>query len=165
MNLSKQKKKLLHRSSFILYPNSGFTLVELLIVIIVVGILAGTGIYTFKGSQEKARDAQRKTDLQNIKKALLLFFNDKQTFPVGGCIGSGCSTLFSYGGATSSDYITDFPVDPINAAPYRYGYASDGTCFYLLATLENTKDPQGNMTYTKCGTTLNIPSTYYVFGP
>lgn len=45
---------------------SGFTIVELLIVIIVIGILATLVIVTFTGIQQKARDNQRQTDIAAV---------------------------------------------------------------------------------------------------
>jgi prepilin-type N-terminal cleavage/methylation domain-containing protein len=46
---------------------SGFTIVELLIVIIVIGILATLVITTYNGVQSKARDTKRKTDINAIQ--------------------------------------------------------------------------------------------------
>lgn len=44
----------------------GFTIVELLIVIVVIGILAALVITTFSGIQKKARDTERTTDIKAI---------------------------------------------------------------------------------------------------
>ena len=44
----------------------GFTIVELLIVIVVIGILAALVVTTYNGIQEKARDTERKTDLNAL---------------------------------------------------------------------------------------------------
>lgn len=45
----------------------GFTIVELLIVIVVIGILATLVITTYNGIQEKARDTKRKTDVNALQ--------------------------------------------------------------------------------------------------
>jgi prepilin-type N-terminal cleavage/methylation domain-containing protein len=45
---------------------SGFTIVELLIVIVVIGILAALVVTTYNGIQQKARDTERKTDVNAI---------------------------------------------------------------------------------------------------
>ena len=47
--------------------NQGFTIVELLIVIVVIGILATLVITTYSGIQSKARDTKRKTDINAIQ--------------------------------------------------------------------------------------------------
>jgi prepilin-type N-terminal cleavage/methylation domain-containing protein len=44
----------------------GFTIVELLIVIVVIGILAALVVTTYNGIQQKARDTERKTDINAI---------------------------------------------------------------------------------------------------
>lgn len=44
----------------------GFTIVELLIVIVVIGILAGLVITTFTGIQQKARNTERETDIKAL---------------------------------------------------------------------------------------------------
>jgi len=44
----------------------GFTIVELLIVIVVIGILAALVVTTYNGIQQKARDTERKTDLNAL---------------------------------------------------------------------------------------------------
>src|SRR5690349_1798690 len=49
-----------------LHRHSGFTIVELLIVIVIIGILATLVIVTFSGVQQKARDSERKTDINAI---------------------------------------------------------------------------------------------------
>ena len=50
-----------------LRKESGFTIIELLIVIVVIGILAGLVLNVFTGIQEDGRDAERKTDLEAIE--------------------------------------------------------------------------------------------------
>lgn len=44
----------------------GFTIVELLIVIVVIGILAAITIVAFNGVQQRAREATVKSDLANV---------------------------------------------------------------------------------------------------
>ena len=46
--------------------NRGFTIVELLIVIVVIGILAALVVVTYNGIQQKARDTERKTDINAL---------------------------------------------------------------------------------------------------
>lgn len=55
----------------------GFTIVELLIVIVVIGILAALVLNSFAGVQAKARDTKRKTDIRAIATQLEVCYNDK----------------------------------------------------------------------------------------
>ena len=71
----------------------GFTLIELLIVITIIGILAVALLPSVLGAPARARDAQRKADLNNIIAALEAYSSDKQSYPatpgngtIGACI-------------------------------------------------------------------------------
>lgn len=59
----------------------GFTLIEILIVIVLIGVLSTIGLETFQSAQKKGRDAQRKSDLSQVQKALELYYNDKNQYP------------------------------------------------------------------------------------
>lgn len=56
----------------------GFTLVELLVVVIVIGILAAIAIPVYLGAQNSARDSAVQSDLANIKTALVAYQTDTQ---------------------------------------------------------------------------------------
>ena len=59
----------------------GFTIVELLIVIVVIGILATLVIVTFTGIQKKARDSQRQTDINAVNGHVATFYTDHGFYP------------------------------------------------------------------------------------
>lgn len=59
----------------------GFTIVELLIVIVVIGILATLVIVTFTGVQKKARDSQRQTDIGAIYSHLEAYYAEAAQYP------------------------------------------------------------------------------------
>src|SRR6202046_2665608 len=61
--------------------NQGFTIVELLIVIVVIGILALLVITTYSGIQAKARNAKRQTDIQSLQTQLEAFFSQNGYYP------------------------------------------------------------------------------------
>lgn len=60
---------------------SGFTLVELLIVIVVIGILATLVITTYTGIQEKARNTKRQTDINALQGQLEAYFAQQGKYP------------------------------------------------------------------------------------
>ncbi|HEX9679565.1 MAG TPA: type II secretion system protein [Candidatus Saccharimonadales bacterium] len=60
---------------------AGFTIVELLIVIVVIGILAALVLNTFQGVQARARDTERRTDLNSIATQLEAYYADFGHYP------------------------------------------------------------------------------------
>lgn len=107
----------------------GFTIVELLIVIVVIGILAAITIVAFNGLQQRGRDAARKSDVSSIAKALSLYQADNGLMGAGsncGSAGNGDGWFnVDYDGAGSfksisrclidSGYISKDLIDPQNA--------------------------------------------------
>lgn len=105
--------------------NRAFTLIELLIVITIIGILAVALVPRITGGPAKARDATRKTDLQQIATALALYADDNAgDYPTL----SGCFSV------DLSDYMTKVPEDPQGEC-YEARNTSNG--FILIARLES----------------------------
>jgi len=125
----------------------GFTLVELLVVISIIGILTMIGAVAYSGAQKKARDTQRKTELDALSKALMMYYNDNGVFPALDIFATPDNVLTGSGGTV---YVAKMPVDPKNVNPYIYSYRYDDDVssstyrkvFYLFANLENTNDTQ-----------------------
>ena len=114
----------------------GFTLIELLVVIVILGILATVGLGSFQSSQMKGRDAQRKSDLSQIQKALEMYYNDKGAYPTSiPSAGNEWRDTTVTGGTL---YMKTVPGDPKGG---NYCYESDGTYYKLYAKLENMQDP------------------------
>lgn len=59
----------------------GFTIVELLIVIVVIGILAALVITTFAGIQRKARDTERTTDIKALHGQIEVYYTNQNLYP------------------------------------------------------------------------------------
>ncbi len=61
--------------------DQGFTIVELLIVIVVIGILAALVVTTFTGIQQKARNTERQTDVKAIHGQVEAYYAQNGKYP------------------------------------------------------------------------------------
>jgi len=138
----------------------GFTLVELLVVIGIIGVLAGLLFTNFSGARERARDTRRKNDLVQMKQALRLYYNDFQKYPsdsntlIAGCGVDGI-TECPWGspfvaGAGQTVYMNQLPSDPVTTQSYTYTKITDDN-FELQANLENLSDESASESQLKCG--------------
>jgi len=116
----------------------GFTLIELLVVIAIIGMLSALLVPNFMGARERARDAQRKSDLKQIQKALEMYRQDQTLYPTAtsGRFGT-CGSSFSSG---STIYMNKIPCDPLGPTPYYYSPNNTNLTFQLCACLENKAD-------------------------
>lgn len=109
----------------------GFTIIELLVVIVIIGILVALALPNLFAAQARGRDSDRKNELKNLQQRLETYFNDNGNYP---STDTAAMVAALGGAATDNEY-----VDPRDNA---YVYAStDGTSYTLTATLENTGDP------------------------
>ncbi len=148
--------------------NKGFTLIEILIAVAIMGILASVGFGAYTVSLQKSRDAARKSDLSQIAKAIEAYNNDYGVYPgsCGGAVG-GCGN-----GRQSCDWGKDFsvenrvymkrlPVESKSGWTYVYLVGADRKSYQLYARLENEKDPNFKVLKTSC-TTSGEACTYGV---
>ena len=121
----------------------GFTLLELLITIGVVAILSATLYSIGPSSRQYARDARRKSDLEQVRSALELYRNSNSDYPVS------LPTLVP-------GFIQSVPTDSVSGRNYYYNRPT-ATTYYLCSSLEKwtgpTPTPQpGCTTANSCGT-------------
>jgi len=80
----------------------GFTLIELIVVVTIIGILAGLAISNVRYAQQKAREAALRHDLFEMRKAIDDYYADKQRYPE------------SLQALTADKYLRAVPKDPIS---------------------------------------------------
>ena len=59
----------------------GYTIIELLIVVAIIGLLITLGTYAWNSSGQRSRDSVRKSDLSRIQNALQQFYLDNRAYP------------------------------------------------------------------------------------
>lgn len=151
----------------------GFTIVELLIVIVVIGILAAISIVAYNGIQNRANNAKTASAINILKKALMSYAIDNARYPVTAtaCLGSGYPDLNSdgrgdcgtnNGAVTYSNSTTmDTALSPYggNASPSMKQYSTGGWVQYGVTfeyvstyTLDGVSNPWW-ITYEVAGST------------
>jgi len=125
---------------------SGFTIVELLIVVVVIAILAAISIIAYNGVQQRARDTERMAELTSLQKALEIYHAEKGGYPLcGSTSGPNLTPILSSGTAYDClvdelvpGYTSAIPADPTNNGSYVYryapGYKKNGTTSYAGGT-------------------------------
>jgi prepilin-type N-terminal cleavage/methylation domain-containing protein len=170
----------------------GFTLVELMVVVSVIGILSAIVYSSFGDSRKIARDNIRKTDLKNLQVAIELYKAQSGRYPYA------CGDSTSFRGAVNGgwtcgpgvteyikglvpDFIAVLPVDPLASTygatsnnGYVYRVNSSGTEYKLMSyqAVENVvvadcdneyaRYPRGNSNCTDPLATL-VAKTYVVY--
>jgi prepilin-type N-terminal cleavage/methylation domain-containing protein len=126
----------------------GFTLIELLVVIAVIGLLATAVMVALNNSRIKARDARRISDIRQLQKALEMYYNQNNAYPISGncnatspntgwcnSIQSLSSSHWVRNGATNlGAFMSQDPIDPKPASSPNWLPVDGGTYFYFADT-------------------------------
>lgn len=118
----------------------GFTIVELLIVIVVIGILAAISIVAYSGLQQRARNSQIMSGVEAYQKALMQYAVDNQTYPIAPgasvCLGAGYASGQCWNGINGNRFV-DATFD---AALAKYFGSSKPTLSTNILQITNSPD-------------------------
>jgi len=120
----------------LLKAKSGFTVLEILIVVAVFGLLATLAALSISSSRARMRDAQRLSDISVLQSALSQHWLEKATFPVSagvllGVPGTNTDVLTGSGFASAADakapiYLQHVPTGPKSGEYYKYHGGASG---------------------------------------
>lgn len=113
------------RNRYLHDPQSGFTMIELIMVMTIIGALAGIMILNFPATLRKSRDANRKSDLRQYATALEIFASKN----------NGKYPRESAGpGVTNTTLCTDIGLTTCPSDPKTGETCSSATCDYYYQT-------------------------------
>jgi len=140
---------------------SGFTLVEILVVVSILGLLSTLTMVSLNTARMKTRDTVRVADMEQLEAALDIYYNDNKTYPV--CQSSHWNSAREDRGAIFTDdvytncylglkavlvdsspaYWSNMAMDPLNIDnkfatndTYAYRYISNGEEYAVVYNLE-----------------------------
>jgi prepilin-type N-terminal cleavage/methylation domain-containing protein len=125
--------------------NKGFSLIEIMVVISIIGILVSIVTMSFDSARKTSRDKARMAELKEVQLALELYKSQNGRYPAAGCsAGSNWSGPGPGGWTSCEDYITslvpsfipNLPKDPNqeydSGEGYLYRTNSNGDAYKLI---------------------------------
>ena len=126
--------------------SGGFTLIELMVTISIIGILTAVIFASFDQARQQSRDKVRKADLKLLQLAVESYRAQNDQYPAQGCGtagsdfagpgggGSGFADCPDYIAGLVPDFIPELPTDPIfeDVSGQGFFYSSDGVSYKII---------------------------------
>lgn len=110
----------------------GFTLIEIMVVILIIGLLALMVVPRLRGVADRAKRTKAQADIQELKQALDRYYLDNGSYPT---TDQGLQALVTppTGGRTPSNYEQGGYIEKLPNDPWgnQYFYQSDGSTYAL----------------------------------
>ena len=111
----------------------GFTLIELMVVVMIIGVLVAIGLPTFLGTRTRAYDAAAHSDIRNAFAAEKAFYSDNATYTTDPATMTSIEAAITYL-AGDTPLVVDvvyLDLDPIPNTIYVSALSKSGACFYI----------------------------------
>jgi type IV pilus assembly protein PilA len=137
----------------------GFTLIELMVVVLIIAILIAIAIPTFLGARERSQNRQAQSNLRNAFAAEKVVYTDNQSFTTNAATLSAVEPSLSYTGDAAIPSTADpktiyIDVNTTTGVLSIGARSKSGDCFYMRdsanAPTQYTEDTDG---------TCDAPST------
>jgi type IV pilus assembly protein PilA len=137
--------------------DEGFTLIELMVVVLIIGILLAIAIPTFLGARDRANDRSAQSNLRNALTAEKTLYTDNQSYTDTATAGPPTGISLLTGVEPSLTWVNATPAKPreVSATVSNGGatvvleaHSDTGTCFYVA----DESSPS------------SVPGTYYSSG-
>ncbi|QFR39515.1 prepilin-type N-terminal cleavage/methylation domain-containing protein [Candidatus Gracilibacteria bacterium 28_42_T64] len=125
------------------YNIKGFTFVELIVVVTIIGILSTIGFYSYIDFIADSRDSQRKSDLAKVSSALKIYKQKRGFYADPGdsfTITNSGTVVINQGKLNENVFLNTLdklPSDPKNGESYFYSTTVNKQEFQIAGTLEN----------------------------
>lgn len=136
-----------------MHSKKGFTIIELMVVIAIIGLLASIVMVSLGGAREKSRDSRRQADLKSIQLALSLYYNDNGMYPKNIYATSGSAP----DNGLAPNYLPIVPVDPEHTGTCTNGNSTG--CYRYIAYNYDSSSPGGTAI---CNSSTRIPTSYHL---
>jgi type IV pilus assembly protein PilA len=111
----------------------GFTLIELMIVVMIIGVLVTIALPTFLGARTRAYDSAAQSDIRNAFVAEKAYYSDNLTYTTDPATMTAIEAAITYldGDTPLVTDVAYLHLDPIPNTIYVSALSKSGTCFYL----------------------------------
>jgi type IV pilus assembly protein PilA len=117
--------------------DGGFTLIELMVVVLVIAVLLAIAIPTFMAARDRASDRLAQTSLRTALNTARVVYSDKQSFALANEVGLTAedASIRFLAASDPSDAGTKVSVDGSTVTTwYAAAWSKSGTCFFLQDT-------------------------------